>query len=122
MVPLNLKQTLRLNKSHLDNASPMIFMITSVGHQKMDLLHEKLLDLEGTNAKNSRGQKHIFLINIQGYSLTSKTDAQKVAAQMMKYEEENLLSRVITRNVTLINWDPSETNFTNTLITEAIQR
>jgi hypothetical protein len=88
----------------------------------MDLLQEELLELEGTNSKSTWRQRHIFLINVQGYSLTSKTEAQKVAAQIMKYEEENLLNRVITRNVTLINWDPSETNFTTTLITEAIQR
>jgi uncharacterized protein (DUF58 family) len=121
MVPLSLKQALRLNKTHLDYANPTIFMITSVRAQKMDLLQGELIYLERTSAKSSRGQKHTFLINVQGYSLSSKTDAERVAAQIMTYEEENLLRRAITRNVTVINWDPSETNFT-TLITEASQR
>ncbi len=39
----------------------------------------------------------------------------------MKYEEETLLRRAITGKVTLINWDPSETSFTTTLIAEATQ-
>jgi len=121
-VSFNLKQTLRLNKNNLESANPMTFLITSARHNKMDLLHEELLDLEAIKGKSRREQKQTYLINIQGYSLSSKTDAEKVAAQIMKYEDETLLRRTINGNVTLINWDPAETSFTTTLMTEATQR
>ncbi len=53
-VSFNLKQTLRLNKNHLESANPMTFLITSARRDKMDLLHEELLDLEATNGKSRR--------------------------------------------------------------------
>jgi uncharacterized protein (DUF58 family) len=119
MVPLSLMRTIRLNKTHFDYANPMTYLITSVRKNKMGHLHNDLLDLERINTKKSNGQKHIFLINVKGYSLSSKTEAQRIAAQIMEYEEENLLKRAITRNVTLINLDPSKTDPSTTLMMEA---
>ena len=122
MVSLDLRQTLRLNKTQLESTSPMTFLITSVRRHRMGLLHEELIDIEEASGKSTRGKKRNFLINIQGYNLASKTDAQKVAAQIMKYEEEALLKSVVTREATVINWDPTETSFTSTLVAEATQQ
>ena len=121
MVSLDLKQTLRLNDVSLRSTNTMTFLITSVRHNRVSLLHEELLELEGIHDKSSRGKKLSILINVQGYNLASKTDAQRVAAQMLKYEDEAQLS-VLTREATVINWDPSETSFTSKLVAEAAQK
>ncbi len=122
MVSLDLKQTLRFNGASLGSTNPMTFLITSVRHNRISLLREELLELEGIHDKSSRGKKLSILINVQGYNLASKTDAQRVAAQILKYEDEAQLRGALTREVTVINWDPSETSFTSKLVAEAAQK
>ena len=122
MVSLDLKQTLRFNDASLGSTNPMTFLITSVRHNRVSLLHEELLELEGIHDKSSRGKKLSILINVQGYNLASKTDAQRVAAQILKYEDEAQLRGALTREATVINWDPSETSFTSKLVAEAAQK
>jgi uncharacterized protein (DUF58 family) len=122
MVSLDFKQTLRLNNAGLKSTSPMIFLITSVRHNRIGLLHEELLELEGIHDRSSKGKKLSILINVQGYNLASKTDAQRVAAQIMKYVDEAQLRGALTWEATVINWDPSETSFTSALVREATQK
>jgi uncharacterized protein (DUF58 family) len=119
MARLSLMQTIKLNKTHFEYANPMTYIITSVRKNRVKHLQDELIDLERINTKKSNGRKHIFLINVKGYSLSSKTVAQRIAAQIMDYEEENLLKRAITNNVTLINLDPSKTDPSTTLLMEA---
>ena len=118
----NLSQVIRQAKGHIQGTNPLFVIITSINNENIETLNTSIKELSKYTKRQRADSINIMIINIHGYGLAAQTTYQKIAAVALSFDETMLASGLTSHGVSVINWDPTQSDLLKTIQSEAMQR
>ncbi|TFH00300.1 MAG: DUF58 domain-containing protein [Candidatus Thorarchaeota archaeon] len=115
-IGLNLLLSIRQARRHIHGTNPLFIIITNLNHQSVGSLNESINELQKYTPRLRSQRTNIMIINVSGYKLASNTDVQKMASNVLYFEETELSHIITSPSVLVINWDPAKQDLIQRLL------
>ncbi len=115
-----LRETVIRYKGYLYGNNPLCIVVTRINRENTSALDEGIRELMKYTSIRKESYS-VMVVNIDGYDLAASTPSEKVAAEILR-KRDRINTGGLKRGITWIDWNPTRSSFTTTLLRQVVRR